>query len=124
MKKIRLTLPVLLCLLSMGATAADLSGDWEIASSVGGEIPITVNCSIEQNGGELTGTCTPVMDNAEAAELTGTYDDASAEWGYEVVFNGNPGTVNFSADEISDTVMSGELNLSGTTAPFTAAKKE
>ena len=100
-----------------------LTGDWVISSSVGGVTPIMVNCSLIQAGTELSGTCTPVMENAEAAVLTGSVDGSKASWGYSVVFNGNPGTVDFFADAYSSTEISGTLSLSGTEAPFTAVKQ-
>ena len=102
----------------------DLTGDWVIQSSVGGEIPITVYCSLIQTGQALSGTCTPEMENAESSELTGSVDGNSASWGYDVVFNGNPGTVRFDADTFSNSAMSGILNLSGTEAEFTALRPE
>ena len=110
-------------LMSQAVLAADISGTWEIDSSVGGAIDITVHCTIVQAGTELTGDCTPVMENPEAAALIGTNNGSSASWGYSVVFNGNPGTVDFVADAISATEMSGALSLSGTPAPFTAVKQ-
>lgn len=104
------------------ASALDLSGDWKIDSSVGGTTPIVVNCTLVQSGDKLTGHCTPVMANAEPAELTGTATAGSAVWAYDVVFNGNPGHIEFEADAVSDDAMSGTLMLSGTPAPFTAAR--
>lgn len=101
----------------------DLSGDWEIKSSVGGQTPITVNCTLIQNGNMLGGSCTPVMANPEPSELTGKLADGGASWGYGVVFNGNPGRVDFVADKVSASEISGTLSLSGTEAPFVALKQ-
>ena len=101
----------------------DISGDWVIASSVGGGTPITVYCSVEQNGARLTGSCTPEMANPEPSALTGTLMQSTAQWGYDVVFNGNPGRVDFMADSVSSDAISGTLSLSGTQAPFTAQRK-
>ena len=98
----------------------NLSGDWVISSSVGGQIPITVYCTLVQSGRSLSGTCTPEMENPESSALTGSVSASSAQWGYDVVFNGNPGTVSFEADTISTSAMSGTLDLSGTTADVTA----
>ena len=103
------------------ALAADISGDWKIQSTVGAT-PIEVNCTLVQSANELSGICTPVMANAEPAELTGSVNGSSAKWDYDVVFNGNPGHVGFVADIISDYVMSGTLLLSGSPSPFTATK--
>lgn len=101
----------------------DISGDWTINSSVGGEIPIVVYCTIAQQGQALSGTCTPEMENPESSQLAGMVDGTSANWAYSVVFNGNPGTVEFQAQKISDSTMEGTLILSGTPAPFTAVRQ-
>ena len=108
----------------ISSSAVDLSGDWVISSSVGGEIPITVYCTLVQTGQALSGDCTPEMENPEPSDLTGTVSGSSAEWGYDVFFNGNPGTVHFAADAISASAMSGTLNLSGTPAMFTALRAD
>lgn len=104
------------------AFAADISGDWKIESNVGAT-PIEVNCTLVQSANVLSGTCTPVMENAEPAELVGSVNESSAKWDYDVVFNGNPGHVGFVADILSDRVMSGTLLLSGNPSPFTATKQ-
>lgn len=114
-------------LLSGSVQAAEdtinLSGNWEIHSSVGGATPITVNCVLEQQGNELTGTCTPVMENPEAAILTGEVNGSTANWQYGVFFNGSAGTVEFQAEVITQNGMLGTLILSDTPAPFSALKR-
>lgn len=105
-------------------SSVDLTGDWTISSSVGGEIPITVYCTLVQTGRALSGTCTPEMENPESSDLIGAISGSSAEWGYDVFFNNAPGTVHFDADAISQSDMSGTLNLSGTEAPFTAIRSD
>jgi hypothetical protein len=120
---------LLALVIGLGALAScatlppNLTGDWEIESSVGGTIPITVNCSLVQTGNALSGTCTPVMENPESAEIIGSVAGSTASWGYDVVFNGNPGTVEFTAESISNSEIAGELMLSGSPAPFTASRK-
>jgi hypothetical protein len=108
--------------LPSAAFGADLTGEWKISSSIG-ETPITVYCTLVQTGNELSGSCTPEMANAEPADLVGSVDETSAEWSYDVVFNGNPGHVAFSAETVSDEQMSGDLSLSGTPTKFTATKQ-
>jgi len=105
-----------------GIPLPDLGGDWVIASSVGGRIPITVYCSMEQRGSVLSGTCTPEMENPEASAIRGTVGLKRAVWGYDVVFNGNPGRIDFTATSLSDELLEGSLSLSGTVAPFTATR--
>jgi hypothetical protein len=124
MQKHSITLSVLAFLLCCSALAAtDIDGDWEIHSSVGGATPITVNCTLQQQDNILTGTCTPVMENPQPSELTGSITGDTAVWGYDVIFNGNAGRVDFMADTVTATEISGTLSLSGTAAPFTAVKK-
>lgn len=103
--------------------AADIAGDWRIEASLG-ETPIVVNCTLIQSGDELSGSCTPVMADAEAAELSGNIDESTANWAYDVVFNGNPGHVAYEGEIESDFAMSGTLDLSGTPLQFTAVKQE
>lgn len=105
-----------------GLTLPDISGDWVIASSVGGGTPITVYCTLEQNGAVLGGNCTPEMANAEASTLSGSVGLRLAVWGYDVVFNGNPGRVDFRATRLEADVLEGTLSLSGTMAPFVASR--
>jgi len=125
--KIRPTPIALVCVLFIAGCArvdtVDLSGNWTISSSVGGQIAITVYCSLSQQGQSLSGTCTPEMENPQSSTLTGTTDGATASWGYAVVFNGNPGTVEFQATSLDRSIMAGTLILSGTPSPFTAVKQ-
>jgi hypothetical protein len=101
----------------------DIAGDWVIASSVGGATPITVYCTLEQNGSLLSGSCTPEMENAEPSALNGSVAQHEATWGYGVVFNGAAGTVDFRATTLQPDLLEGTLSLSGTEAPFTAQRK-
>jgi hypothetical protein len=101
--------------------AADLTGDWTIESSIG-DTPIMVHCTLIQSNDTLSGSCTPVMADPMPSELTGTVSDSGAEWGYDVVFNGNPGHVGFVAEAVSEDSMSGALDLSGTPTRFTARR--
>lgn len=102
----------------------NIAGDWVIASSVGGGTPITVYCTLAQQGAELSGSCTPEMENAEASALRGSVGQNEATWGYGVVFNGAAGTVDFRATTLQPDLLEGTLSLSGTEAPFTAQRKE
>lgn len=106
-----------------GLTLPDIAGDWVIASSVGGRTPITVYCTLEQDGAVLGGSCTPEMANAEASPLRGSIGLKLALWGYDVVFNGNPGRVDFRATSLATDRLEGTLSLSGTVAPFTASRR-
>ena len=63
------------------------------------------------------------MANPEASALTGSLTTSTARWGYDVVFNGNPGRVDFVATELATDRLAGTLSLSGTQAPFTAERE-
>jgi hypothetical protein len=123
-KSIVSVIVVLLLSVATHAEEIDISGDWVIDSSVGGQTPIKVYCTLEQEDDRLSGDCTPEMDNAQPSKLGGKVDGDTAEWGYDVVFNGNPGRVDFMAESISNNEIKGILSLSGTEAPFTAKKKQ
>lgn len=101
----------------------DVSGDWIISSSVGGKTPITVYCSLVQHDTALSGNCTPKMDNGQPSELKGAINGTAGDWGYDVVFKGKQNHVDFKADQLSNTAISGMLSLAGTPAPFTAVRK-
>jgi hypothetical protein len=107
-----------------GLALPDLAGEWVIASSVGGRTPITVYCTLEQEGAVLSGSCTPEMENAEPSALRGSVGLKLATWGYGVVFNGAAGTVDFRATTLQPDLLEGMLSLSGTVAPFTAQRKQ
>ena len=100
----------------------DIAGKWVIHSSVGGKTPITVRCEIQQTKSKLAGSCTPEMANPQPSMLTGNVTTSSARWGYDVVFNGKPGHIDFVATSLAPT-LAGNLSLSGTVAPFTAEKQ-
>ena len=102
----------------------DISGNWRISSRVGADGPqITVHCTLEQDGADLSGSCTPEMENAQPSALSGSVIPDRAEWGYDVVFNGNPGRVDFVATSLEADALAGTLTLSGMDAPFTAVKE-
>ncbi len=103
---------------------SDISGEWLISSTAGGQTPITVYCTLVQNGFDVSGSCIPEMANAAASELEGSVTLTSASWGYDVVFNGEPGRVEFLATTVSNDALRGTLSLSGTEAPFSAVKRD
>lgn len=59
--------------------AADFSGTWSIASSVG-TTPVTISCELVQSGSTLSGSCRPQVDGIPATDLTGMVDGSSAKW--------------------------------------------
>jgi ketosteroid isomerase-like protein len=107
-----------------GIVLPDISGAWLIHSRVGTEGPeISVHCTLVQDRSSLSGTCTPEMENPEASELRGSLTTSTARWGYDVVFNGNPGRVDFVATSLAGDALAGNLSLSGTQAAFTAERE-
>lgn len=102
----------------------DIAGNWLIHSQVGSDGPmIQVHCTLVQDRSALSGTCTPEMANPEASALNGSLTTSTARWGYDVVFNGNPGRVDFVATSLAADALSGTLTLSGAQAPFTAERE-
>ncbi len=102
----------------------DIAGAWLIHSRVGTDGPeISVHCTLVQDRSSLSGTCTPEMANPEASELKGSLTTSTARWGYDVVFNGNAGRVDFVATSLASDALAGTLSLSGAQAPFTAEKE-
>jgi hypothetical protein len=105
-----------------GASAVDLSGDWQFNSKAG-QTPIIVDCQIRQTGTTLAGNCEPRTDGSTPAPFTaGSIIGSKAHWAYSVTFRGNPGTVEFDTDVKSATRMSGTLKLNGKPSDLTAEK--
>jgi ketosteroid isomerase-like protein len=107
--------------LSEAASAADLSGDWQFNAKLGA-VPIIVDCRLQQAGATLSGACEPRSDDSVAVPFTGSVTGSKAQWGYNVTFRGNPGTVEFDADVASATQMKGTLKLNGKPNAFTGSK--
>jgi hypothetical protein len=101
--------------------AADFSGTWKIDSSAGGA-PVVVQCTLAQAGNSLSGSCRPQVDGIPPSDLVGEVDGSRAKWGYDVVFNGNPGRVDYEGGIGADGTLTGTMFLSGNPTPFTAVK--
>jgi len=108
----RILIALVAASLSEAASAADLSGEWQFDSKVG-QTPIIVDCRLQQTGTALAGSCEPRSDDSTPASLTGSVTGAKAQWGYNVIFRGNPGTVAFDVEVKSATQMAGTLRLNG-----------
>jgi hypothetical protein len=117
--------PILLAaalLLAPGlALAQDLSGAWTVSSSVGAT-PITVSCTLVQQGDALSGSCAPAGGEPTAFS-GGAVKGTHASWGYDVAFRGQPSHVGFDAEVSSNTSMKGMLTLGTRPSPFTAVKQ-
>jgi len=107
-----------------GVALPDIAGNWLIHSQVGADGPkIQVHCTLLQDHSVLSGSCTPEMANPEASELKGGLTTSTARWGYDVVFNGNAGRVDFVATSLAADALAGTLMLSGMQAVFTAERE-
>lgn len=113
---------VVAILSSGSAVAADFSGAWRIENVFRGSTSI-ITCTIAQSANALTGICKPQVDGIAGADLTGTVDGSSAKWGYDVVFNGTPARVDYSATMGADGSLQGELFRSGSPSPITAVRQ-
>jgi len=117
----RLIGPLLVAALAANAAfAADVTGEWRLQSSVNGN-PVTIVCTLVQEGDTLLGTCKP--DGIPPSPLAGSVSGERAKWGYDVVFNGNPGRVDYEAELGADGRLRGTMYLSGNPTPFTAEKQ-
>lgn len=105
---------------SMAASAADFSGDWQIGSSMNGN-PVKIVCTLQQKGERLLGSCKP--DGFDPSTLSGSVSGERAKWGYDVVFNGKPAHVEYEAEFGADGRLTGTLYRSGSPTPFTAEKR-
>lgn len=103
------------------ALAADFSGTWRIDNVFNGASAI-ITCTLEQADNKLSGTCRPEIPGIEPSKLTGTVDDASAKWGYDVVFNGNAARVDYVAELAADGTLKGNVLRNGSPSPITGTK--
>jgi hypothetical protein len=117
-----ITLLLAASLACTSAFGAEFTGLWKIQANVG-TTPVMINCNLIQTGGTLAGSCQPQVESIGATELTGVVSGSDAEWGYDVVFNGNPGRVDYRAAISADGTMQGTMSLSGTPTAFTAVKE-
>jgi 4-hydroxyphenylacetate 3-monooxygenase len=118
------TIPILLgvALAPNAAFAADFTGDWQLESSVNGSA-VRIVCTLLQEGDLLLGTCRPQVDGIEPSTVAGMVSGERAKWGYDVVFNGNPGRVDYEAELGADGRLAGTMYLSGAPQAFTAQRQ-
>ena len=104
------------------AWAADFSGKWRIDNVFNGASAI-ISCTLVQADNALSGSCRPEIPGITASDLTGTVDGATAKWGYDVVFNGNPARVDYVAELTADGTLKGNVLRNGSPSPITAVKQ-
>ena len=98
------------------ASAADLSGTWEVDGDVQGHA-VKYTGTFEQQGQTLSGTAR-LADGREVA-VTGTVDDTKASWTFEV----DGYVLTFSGTVDSDDDMKGTIEVSGAWGDFTAKRQ-
>lgn len=76
------------------AAAADFSGTWKLDNTFNGSVSV-IHCTLVQSGDALSGSCKPDLPGMEASKLTGTVKGSTAQWGYDLVFNGRPARVDY-----------------------------
>jgi hypothetical protein len=104
------------------ASAANVSGTWKLDVDVGGQaVPVT--CSLTQTGAALTGTCNRSDGGEKPAQVTGSVDGSTAKFAYDVQFQDMPLHIAYTATQVSDTAMTGSLDVAGQTGSFKGAKQ-
>lgn len=123
MKPILLTAALLLtpALALADGLNGDLTGEWSLSSSAG-KTPITMHCTLVQQGQALDGSCAPA-DGARGPRFVGTVKGTRVSWSYDRTVGGEPDHVAIKAKINADRSMSGKLMLSGRTTAFTATKE-
>jgi hypothetical protein len=106
-------------LLAAPAQAADVSGDWKIDGEISG---YTVNsvCTLKQQDNKLTGEC---KSDQNDSPLKGEVDGQKVTWQYDVDYNGEKYTLQWTATLESDTAMKGTISAGGGEGAFTAKKQ-
>jgi len=100
-------------------SAADVSGTWDVDGSVYGNA-VKFPCTLKQAGGTLSGTA-HVQDKDQP--VTGTVEDKTVTFRFEVEYNGAPLEMVFTATLGSDQEMSGTIAVAGVSGDFTAKKQ-
>jgi len=117
MKSIVAALAVVLA--SVVASAADISGTWNVDGDVSG-YPVKFTCTLKQADEALTGTATiegkeiPVTGSAKERAVTFTFDVDHQGSTYTNVFKGTLG---------DSGVIEGTIEVGGTSGTFTAKKQ-
>ena len=114
----------LLCITSIPAFAADISGVWKVDGSIE-DHPITPTCNLTQADNKITGTCT-TLDSAHTADVTGEVKDKQLTWRYKVEYQGTTYTLTYVGSLDSDASIKGSVSAdpSDTDGDFVAKKQQ
>jgi hypothetical protein len=102
-----------------GASAAQVSGTWDVDGSVAGH-PVKFSCALKQSGAEVSGTA-HVQEKDQP--LTGTVKDQVVTFRFEVQHEGAPLEMVFTATLTSETTMSGSIAVAGAGGDFSAKRR-
>jgi len=104
------------------AAAADFSGNWTLDNTFNGSVS-SIHCTLVQSGDALSGSCKPNLPGMEASKLTGTVKGSTAQWGYDLVFNGSPARVDYEVALSADGTLTGKLLRNGSGSPITGTRQ-
>lgn len=104
------------------AAAADFSGTWKLDNTFNGSVSV-IHCTLVQSGDALSGSCKPDLPGMEASKLTGTVKGSTAQWGYDLVFNGKPARVDYEVALAADGTLTGQLLRNGSDSPITGTRQ-
>ena len=104
------------------AAAAEFSGTWKLDNTFNGSVS-AIHCTLVQSGDALSGSCKPDLPGMEASKLTGAVKGSTAQWGYDLVFNGRPARVDYEVALSADGTLTGKLLRNGSGSPITGARQ-
>jgi hypothetical protein len=107
------------------ASAADMSGVWVVNADFGGAITYTTTCTLKDDAGALTGSCTDPQGGAvvnTTGKVTESATDPSMEWAYDTTYQGAPIHLDYKGDVQADGTLKGTIDAGGPQGTFTAKK--
>jgi len=103
---------------SYAAEATNVAGAWNIDGSVQGNA-VKYVCTLAQEGDKLTGTA-KIED--KDIPVTGSVKEKEVTWQFDIVYQGTPLTLVFTATLDTATDMKGTIAVAGLVGDFTAKK--
>lgn len=111
---------LLLAVSSFPASAGEVSGTWNVDGAVEGH-PVKYACTLKQEGETLSGTA---RVQEKDVPVTGSIEDSSVTWKFEVEYEGAPLELIFSGTFDSERQITGTIAVSGAWGDFTATRQE
>ena len=105
---------------AVALSASDVSGNWQLEMRWSGDMKSTGDCTLKQDGEELSGTC-----GTEHSMLTGQTKGNRLSWQVDVTQDGTQGTMKFDGDlDERGTTISGSCSIvGGQSGTFTMRKQ-